>query len=150
MLLRENKSLASAILDLGKQMQKMEQILQDFRQKYAPINNPQSEVDTRIDEFITGIRNASNMGSAEKIVFCSILRCSTCFWQSPASHKLTLTTHTHSHLAPHTPAPYCCATHIFWAHLALYFTAPPILQGLLNHPPLLCHLPPQPSHLPVW
>ena len=29
MLLRENKSLASAILDLGEQMQKMEQIIRD-------------------------------------------------------------------------------------------------------------------------
>ena len=32
MLLRENKSLASAILDLGDQMQKMEQMLRDFCQ----------------------------------------------------------------------------------------------------------------------
>ena len=42
----ENKSLKSAILDLGEQMQMMEQMLQDFCQKYAPINNPQSEIDT--------------------------------------------------------------------------------------------------------
>ena len=41
MLLRENKSLASAILDFGEQMQKMEQILRDFCQKNAPINNPE-------------------------------------------------------------------------------------------------------------
>ena len=63
MLLREKKSLASAILDLGEQMQTMEQMLRDFRQKYAQINNPQSEVETRIDEFISGVRNASNVGS---------------------------------------------------------------------------------------
>ena len=60
MLQRENKSLPSAILDLGEQMQKMEQMLWGFCQKYAPINNPQSEVETRIDEFLTGVRNASN------------------------------------------------------------------------------------------
>ena len=65
-LLRENKSLASAILYLCEQMQKMEQMLRDFCQKYAPINKPQSEVETRIDEFLTGVRNASNMGSAKE------------------------------------------------------------------------------------
>ena len=32
MLLREDKSLASAILDLGEHMQKMEQMLQNFCQ----------------------------------------------------------------------------------------------------------------------
>ena len=48
MLQRENKSLASAILDIGEQMKKMEQMLQDSCKKYAPINNPQSEVETRI------------------------------------------------------------------------------------------------------
>ena len=41
--------MASAILDLGEQMQKIEQMLRDFCQKYALINKPQSEVDTRID-----------------------------------------------------------------------------------------------------
>ena len=61
MLQRENKSLASAILDLGEQMQKMVQMLQDFCQNYAQINNPQSEVEKRIDEFLTGVRNASNI-----------------------------------------------------------------------------------------
>ena len=34
---------------------------------YAIINNPQSEVETRIDEFLTGVRNSSNIGSAEKL-----------------------------------------------------------------------------------
>ena len=67
MLLRENKSLASAILDLGEQMQKMEEMLRDFCQKYAPINKPQTELETRLDQFLTGVRNASNMGSAEKL-----------------------------------------------------------------------------------
>ena len=41
-LLRENKSLASAILDLGEHIQKMEQMLENFCQNYVPINNPQS------------------------------------------------------------------------------------------------------------
>ena len=44
MLLWENKSLAYTILDIGEQMQKMEQMLRDFCQNYAPINNPQSDV----------------------------------------------------------------------------------------------------------
>ena len=67
MLQSENKSVASAILDLGEQMKKMEQVLWDFCQNYAPISNLQSEVATRIDKFLTGVRNASNMGSAEKL-----------------------------------------------------------------------------------
>ena len=54
MLQRQNKSLASAILELGEQMQMIEQLLRDFCQNYAQINNPQSEVGTRIDEFLTG------------------------------------------------------------------------------------------------
>ena len=122
MLLRENKSLASAILDLDKQMQKMEQMLPDFCKKYAPINNPQSEVETQIDDFfLSGVRNAFNMGSAEKLytVFCSILRCSTILWQPPASHNLILTTRPPSHLPPHPPAPLCCATHPCSAYLSL-------------------------------
>ena len=45
----------------------MKQMLWDFCQNYAPVNNPQSEVETRIDIFLTGVRNASNMGSAEKL-----------------------------------------------------------------------------------
>ena len=63
MLLRENKSIA--ILDIAEQMQKMEQILRDFYQNYAPINKPQSEVEARIDEFLTYARNVSNRCSAE-------------------------------------------------------------------------------------
>ena len=42
MLLRENKSLASAVLDLGEQIQQMKQMLRDFCQNNAPMNNPQS------------------------------------------------------------------------------------------------------------
>ena len=38
MLKRENKSLVSAILGLGQQMPKMEQMLLDFCQNYALIN----------------------------------------------------------------------------------------------------------------
>ena len=48
-------------------MQKIIQMLQDLCQNYATVNNPQSEVETRIDKFLTGVRNASNMGSAEKL-----------------------------------------------------------------------------------
>ena len=44
MLLRKNKSLASAIRDLDEQIQKMTQMLQDFCENYVPINNPHSEV----------------------------------------------------------------------------------------------------------
>ena len=40
MLLKENKSLTSAILDLGEQMQKMEEMFRDFCQNYALTNNP--------------------------------------------------------------------------------------------------------------
>ena len=64
---RENKSLAFVILDLGEQIQKMEQMLQNFCQNYAPVNNPQSELETRIDKFLTDVRNAFNMGSVEKL-----------------------------------------------------------------------------------
>ena len=67
MLLRENKSLASAILDLGEQIQKMKQMVRDFFQNYVPINNPQSKVEARIDEFLTDARNVSNRGSAETL-----------------------------------------------------------------------------------
>ena len=45
MLPRENKSLASAILDLREQIQKLNQVQQDFCQNYVPINNPQGEVE---------------------------------------------------------------------------------------------------------
>ena len=54
---RGNKSLASAILDLGEQIQQMKQMLQDFCQNNAPVNNPQSEVEARIDEYLTDARN---------------------------------------------------------------------------------------------
>ena len=66
MLQRQNKSLASVILDLGEQIQKMEQTLLDFCRNYASINYQQSAVEARIDEFATGVRNASNMGIAKK------------------------------------------------------------------------------------
>ena len=42
-------------------------MLRDFYQNYAPINNPQSEVETKIYKFLTGVRNASNIGSAAKL-----------------------------------------------------------------------------------
>ena len=67
MLQRENKSLVSAIMDLVDQMQKMELMFRRFCHNYALINNPQSEVETRIDKFLTGVRKASDMGSAERL-----------------------------------------------------------------------------------
>ena len=147
MLLRENKPLASAILDFGEQMQKMEQMLRDFCQKYAPINNPQSEVETRIDEFLTGVRNASNMGSAEKLQSAAPFagaQPASCFPQVYPHHPSSLaSTHTPSHsiLLCHSP---------LLSRPVPLLPGPPILQGLLNHPPLLCRLPPQHPHLPVW
>ena len=45
----------------------MEQMLWNFCQNYALINNPQREVEARIHEFVTGVRNASTIGSAEKL-----------------------------------------------------------------------------------
>ena len=124
MLQRENKSLTSAILDLGEQMQKMDQMLQDFCNNYAPINNPQSEVETKIDEMLTGVRNTSNMGSAEKLK-SSALAPGT----QPASRLPQAYPH---HLAslpstPITPPP----------HTAV---PPPLLSPpipLLHHPPIL-------------
>ena len=56
MLLRENKSLASAIMDLGEQIQQMKQMPQDFCQNYVPTNNPQSEVEAKINELLTDAR----------------------------------------------------------------------------------------------
>ena len=45
----------------------MKQMLRDFCQNYVQINNPQSEVEARIDEFLTDARNVSNRGSAETL-----------------------------------------------------------------------------------
>ena len=42
-------------------------MLRDFCQNYVPIDNPQSEVEVRIDEFLTDARNDSNRGSAETL-----------------------------------------------------------------------------------
>ena len=67
MLLRDNKSLASAILDIVEQMQKMEQILRDYCQSYVPRNNPPSEAEERIDELFTDAVNVSNRCSAETL-----------------------------------------------------------------------------------
>ena len=111
MLLRENKSLASAILDLGEQMQKMKQMLRDFCQNYVPINNPQSEVEARIDEFLTDARNVSNRGSAETLQSASCL----------AITRLPYYFFRRSHLPLHTAAPYSCRP------------APPT-QAELTHP----------------
>ena len=84
---RGNKSLASAILDLREQMQKISLMSRDFCQNHALINNVQSEVETR-----------------KATVLCSIPRCSTCIWQPLAALKLTLTSRLPP-ICPHTPQP---------------------------------------------
>ena len=129
-------SLASAILDLGEQMQKMEQMLRDFCQRYAPINEPQSEAEIRIDKFLTGVRNASNMGNPEK------LQSSAPFsGAQPASGSLPPPTSLPSppalpRIYPQTPPPHTAVPltpaeprptigGLGWAHPSLYFTAPP-------------------------
>ena len=43
----------------------MKQMLWDFCQNNVPMNNPQSEVEARIEKFLTDARNVSNRGSAE-------------------------------------------------------------------------------------
>ena len=48
-------------------MQRMKQMLRDFCQNYAHINNPQSEVETRTYEFLTDARNAFNRCGAEML-----------------------------------------------------------------------------------
>ena len=45
----------------------MEQILHNFCQNYVPLNKPQSEVEARIDEFLTDERNVSNRCRAETL-----------------------------------------------------------------------------------
>ena len=42
----------------------MEQMLGEFCQNHVAINNPQSDVEARIYEFLTDARNVSNMYSA--------------------------------------------------------------------------------------
>ena len=66
-LQRENQSLSFAILDLDVQIQNMEDMLHDFGPNYVSINNPQSEVETRMDEFLTDVRNSSNIRSDERL-----------------------------------------------------------------------------------
>ena len=145
---------ASAILDLWEQMQNMEQMLPDFCRNYAPINNLQSEVETRIGQFLTDARNVSNWCSAETLVCCSLTRYSTCLWQPLISLQLwqpfvflqtvppTLT-HLCPILLPHTllmnpPIPYsnaplyCRATALYWVH-----STPFLHYHLPLHPPPL-------------
>ena len=45
----------------------MKQMLRNFCQNYVPMNNPQSEVEARIDEFLTDARNVPSRGSAETL-----------------------------------------------------------------------------------
>ena len=42
-------------------------MLRDFCQNCVPMNNPQSEVEARIDEFLTDARNVSNRAIAETL-----------------------------------------------------------------------------------
>ena len=116
MLLRENKSLASAILDLGEQMQKMEQILWDFCKNYASINNPLNEVETRIDNFLTAARNVSN-----KYIAKTLQSAASSQGAQPASDSLSspsslqsspsLSISAEGAIYPYTAAPHCCPTY---------------------------------------
>ena len=94
MFQRENKSLASAILDLGEQIQQMKQMLRDFCQNYVPMNNPQREVEARIDEFLTDARNVSNRGSAETLQSAGA---------SPSQRSLSISAE--GPIYPYTPPP---------------------------------------------
>ena len=132
MLLRENKSLASAILDLGEQIQQMKQMQQDFCQNNAPMNNPQSEVEARIDEFLTDARNVSNRGRAEALQSAASL---------PSQRSLSMSAEGPIYPytpPPHTPSPpeyptaphYCRASALHWGHSThpLSTTAPPFIH----------------------
>ena len=99
MLLRENKSLASAILDLGEQIQQMKQMLRVFCQNNIPMKNPQSEVEARIDELLTDARNVSNRGSTKTLQSAAAL---------PSQRSLSISAEGPIYPytpPPHTPAP---------------------------------------------
>ena len=133
------------------QMQKMEQMLRDFCQKYAQkINKPQSEVETPIDEFLTGVRNASNMGSSEKLQSSA-----PATGAQPASGRLPPPTSLSSPPALPRSYPYTHPPH----------TAVPLTPAEPTHPstsqpshsagpiqPSTPPLPPSPTapRLPVW
>ena len=101
-------------------MQKMKQMLRDFCQKYAPINKPQSEVETGIDEFLTGVRNVSNMGSAEKLQSSA-----PSSGAQPASHLPQAYPHHPPSIASTRTPPRLILLCLCWAYPLLYFTAPP-------------------------
>ena len=77
----------------------MKQMLRDFCQNYVHMNNPQSEVAARIDEFLTDARNVSNSGSAEALQSAAA---------SPSQHSLSISAEGPIYPytpPPHTPAP---------------------------------------------
>ena len=119
--------------------QNMEQILRDFCQNYAMINNQQSEVEAKIDEFATGVRNVSNMGSAKKRQASAA---------SPSAQpliSLKLTLNTIPTIDPHTPPPYIAVPSTPDEPTDPSTSPPPILgyhhaqQCQFNLPPLLYH-----------
>ena len=81
----------------------MRQMLWNFRSNYDPINNPQSEVEARIDEFLTDARNVSNRGSAETLqsAAASPSQCSLSISAEGPIYPYTPPLHTP---APPTPA----------------------------------------------
>ena len=138
MLLRENKSLASAILYLGEQIQQMKQMLRDFCQNYVHMNNPQSEVEARIYEFLTDARNVSNRGSAETLQSAAA---------SPSQRSVSISVEGPIYPytpPPHTPAPPTPAEPTHPSTPTPLHTAVPLPStGSIEPPP--SPLPPHPS-----
>ena len=74
-------------------------MLQDFCQNNTPMNNPQNEVEARIDEFLTDARNVSNRGRAEALQSAAA---------SPSQRPLSMSAEgpIYPYIPPpHTPAP---------------------------------------------
>ena len=77
----------------------MKQMLQDFCQNNFPMNNPQSEVEARIDEFLTDARNVSNRDRVEALQSAAA---------SPSQRSLSMSAESPIYPntpPPHTPAP---------------------------------------------
>ena len=73
----------------------MNQRLLDFCQNNVLMNNPQSEVETRIDEFLTDARNVSNRSSAETLQSVAA---------SPSQRSFSISAEGPTY--PYTPPPY--------------------------------------------
>ena len=146
MLLRENESLASAILDLGEQIQQIKQMLRDFCQNYAPMNNPQSEVEARIDEFLTDARNVSTRDSAETLQSAAASSSQRFLGMSVEGPIYSYTP------LPHTPAPPMLAEPTHPSNPLPLHTAVPLPSTASIQPPPRLHYHPSvhPLRLPVW